>query len=155
MKVKRFLIPLLILICCVFAFSACDNNASEDPLIPISITDFEGYANMTREGTDSITVHYDNDSSKYFIFTIEDETEISAVMDLIFSANFTDGGTDPVPPGNNTHFVIKQGEAEYGISVRGVMRGDNHYYFNFPDSAVTLSSKLYELAVSAGAYEAE
>lgn len=142
MKIKKLLIPLLLLISCMLALAGCSNPIKH-------ITDMERFADM-RETADSIDVEFDNHTGKPFKFTIEDENDIAEIMNIVLTEELANTGKDLPPVGDNTFITIHQGDKSYSLSVRYNNEKDNYYGFSFD-----LQSKIIELATAQGAYDTE
>lgn len=112
-----------------------------------NITDFSKFSNMTQE-TDKIEVTYDNGSGTPFCFTIENQSDIDEIMNIIFSSSFKNMGKG-TNDGGHTTIVIIQGDDEYKMHVGSNKEGNNYYSFSTND----LQDKINELAREAGAYE--
>lgn len=130
----------------LFLFAGCSNTAKEVS----TITDIELYSDMKSEA-EKIEVKFDNNSGKYFEFTIENKNEIADIMNIVINDKLNNLGKGAVAPGNNTSFTIYQGEKAYGVSLRGVEANGNRYGF----SSTELQSKITDLAIAQGAYDTE
>ncbi len=137
-KIMPLISVLCILIC---LFTACSDEKYT------RIDEFPQFAEMTQTGTDSITVRFDNDDGGYFEFTVENETDIDAVMSIVFSLEFSDGSKEHAAPGNNSYITINQGANRFDMSVRYIAADDRYYYFG-----TDLQTKIYDLAAKAGAF---
>lgn len=122
---------------CMCLFVSCQKEIN-------SITDFSKFSDMTQDGTESIDVKFDI-GGDYFEFIIEDEKEINAVMEIIFSLEFSKGHTEPLSPGSNTRLTVNQGENHFNMSVRYIAQDDRIYYL---DNA--LQSKISDIAEQYG-----
>ena len=112
-----------------------------------TITDFSGFAEMTRE-TDKIEVTFDNNTGTPFYFAIEDQEDIDEIMDIIFAASFEKMKRD-VNGGSHTSIKIIQGEKTYSMGVMRNYEGKTGYTF----TTTELQDKIIELAREAGAFD--
>ena len=144
MKIKKLLTPLLFLMSCMFGFSACSNTKAI-----VHITDMERFADM-KESADSIDVEFDNHTGKPFKFTVEDENDISEIMNIVLTEELANMGNNLPPVGDNTWIIIHQGEKSYRLSVRHNSEKDIYYGYSFD-----LQSKVIEFATARGAYDTE
>ncbi len=138
---KKFL-ALLAVVVLLFSFVGCGKQITK-------ITDFERFESMTKE-TDRIEVEFDNHTGKPFYFTITDQNDIDAVMEIIFSSEVEKIKNEPMA-GDNTSFTLFQGEKEYRMHFRVNKEGKNYYNFATDD----LQNKIRELATDVGAYEGD
>lgn len=141
MKIKKLLIPLLLIISCMFALVGCSNPVKH-------ITDMERFADM-QESADSIEVEFDNYTGKPYMFTIEDENDIAEIMNIVLTEELNNIGKGDIPPGDNTFIIIHQGEKSYSLSVR--INSEKGTYYAFATDK--LQSKIIALATAWGAFE--
>ena len=113
-----------------------------------NINDFSKFSDMTQT-TQRIEVEFDNASGVPFYFTIEDQTDIDEIMNIIFSSTFENRGQDGRFAGSNTSISIVQGEKTYNLHPVINKEGKNYYAF----ATNELQNKINELAREAGAYE--
>ncbi|MBO5542913.1 MAG: hypothetical protein J5936_05680 [Acholeplasmatales bacterium] len=105
-----------------------------------SINDFSKFSTM-KQDADKIEVTYDNGTSTPTIFLIEDDEEISSIMNIIFNSSF-EKETKEYDGGNHTLITIYQGSNEYVMNVKSNKDGDYYYSFSNND----LLNKIKELA---------
>ena len=117
---------------------------ADDAKIYTHINEFPRFSNMTQDGTESIDVKFDI-GGESCEFIIEDENDIKAVMEIIFSLEFSKGHAEPLAPGDNTSITINQGERRVNVSVRYIAQDDRNYYLGN-----TLQSKIYDIAEQYG-----
>ncbi len=134
------LIILCLAFILVFSMAGCDQKIEK-------ITDFERFESMTKE-TDKIEVNFDNNTGAPFYFTISDQAEIDAIMDIIFPSTVENAGKEAMA-GDNTSLTIFQGENKYVIHFR--TNKENKNFYNF--TSRTLQDKIIELAREARAYD--
>lgn len=140
---KKIWITIIIGVMCfmsMFALAACSKSISK-------ITDIARYSDMQKV-TERIDVEFDNNSGKAFFFSITEETEITEIMELLFSETLIDLKSD-YPPGDNTYLTIVQGEKNYTLSVRANKENKNYYSFK----TNTLQTKINAIARERGAYD--
>ncbi len=104
----------------VFSMAGCGQKIEK-------ITDFERFDSMTKE-TDRIDVTYDNNSGVPYYFSIIDQAEVDAVMEIIFSSVVEDAGNEPMA-GDNTSLKIHQGNNQYSLHFRVNKEGEKYYNF--------------------------
>ena len=144
---KSFISILLTTIVCVAAFSfiGCKKKKAEIN----TITDIQWYADM-QPGGDKIYVNFDKGEQYGFKFVIEDKADIDEIVNLILTTPLTYAGDLPVPPGNNTTFMIYQGTRTYNFSFHGVKATDkDRYYFSTDD----IKDKITSVAAEKGAFD--
>lgn len=133
-KMKMFFGCLLM--CMLFCISGCKKEIT-------SITDFTKFNAMTQD-TDKIEVVFDNGGAPYY-FDIEDENDIDAVMEILFTSTFENVGSK-MKDGNNTWICIIQGENRYDMHIRMNKESGNYYSFSNED----LQIEIEKLAIKAG-----
>ncbi len=134
------LLSLVMIAFLLISMTACGKQITK-------ITDFERFESMTKE-TDKIEVNFDNNTGAPFYFTISEQAEIDAIMDIIFSSTVENAGKEAMA-GDNTSLTIFQGENKYVIHFR-TNKEDKNFY-NFTSRA--LQDKIIELAREARAYD--
>lgn len=127
-------------------FAGC----SDTPKNVTTITDIEYYSDMHAEA-DRIKVKFDNNTGKYFKFTIENENDIDYIMNIVLNDKLNNLGNQQPAPANNTSLTVYQDEKAYGVSLNGIAANGNHYAFTSTD----LQSKITDLAIAQGAYDTE
>lgn len=141
MKGKKLIITLLLLLSCMFAFTACSNPIKH-------ITDMERFADM-QETAASIEVEFDNHTGKPFKFTVDDENDIAKIMNIVLTEELNNIGKGDIPPGDNTFITIRQGEKSYSLSLR--INSEKGTYYSFATDR--LQSKIIDLATERDAYD--
>ena len=131
----------------MFTFVGCKKKK----VIINTVTDIVRYADM-QPGGDKIYVNFDTGEQYGFKFVIEDKDDIDEIVELILTTPLTYAGDLPVPPGNNTTFMLYQGTRTYNFSFHGVKANDkDRYVFSTDD----LQNKITAVAEAKGAFDRE
>ncbi len=134
---KKLIIFCLVLVL-IFSMAGCGQKIE-------NITDFERFDSITKEA-DRIDVTYDNNSGVPYYFSIVDQAEVDAVMEIIFSSAVEDAGNEPMA-GDNTSLKIHQGNNQYSLHFRVNKEGKK--YYNFVTDELQKKTREYYAGITA------
>ncbi len=147
---KTAIIILLSTILCfgLFSFVACSNSDNEIN----TIKDIEFYSEM-KAGGDKIDVDFNNGKKNGFQFSIDEESDIREIVDLVLTAKLTNIVNDAPAPMGNISFTIHQGTNSYGISLNGIVIDNSSRYILSTNDE--LREKINAIATEKGAFDTE